>query len=880
MKTSGSLPPRLFHRFFRWYCNPRWLDRIDGDLLESYGRWVGKYGKRKADLKFIGEVILLFRKGIIKPSEGYKSLNTYGMYKSYFKIGWRNLVKNKGYSSLNIIGLATGMAVVILIGLWVHDELSYNTHFKNYDRIVQVMKAGHFEGKYYQGQNYLPYPLIEELQNNYAQNFKHIVPVSGFDGILSTGDKHLSRTGMYIGEGGPEMFSFDMIYGTWKGLSDLHSIIISESTSKALFGDVDPLGKALKVNNKDEVTVTGVFKDFPRNTQLYGRQFFEPWSFNLVNNPWIKQQDWANHFVWAYAEIAPDKTIAQVQAQVKKAEMKAIEHLDYMKDELKFDYDVLLNPMSKWHLYSNYKDGQPQSGPIQMVRFIGAIGVFVLILACINFMNLSTARSEKRSKEVGIRKTLGSFRRQLVGQFFSESFLVVWIAFVIALLIAYVTLPWFNQLSDKQISLPMDQYWFWLSSFAFIFLTGSLAGSYPAVYLSSFNPIAVLKGGFRAGRFSSAPRKVLVVFQFSVSVMLIVCTLAIYQQLVYVKNRPVGYTREGLLAIGKKSDEFNTKGEALRGELKKTGAVTEIAESGGDLTSTWSGNGGFNWQGKDPSFEANFSTLNVSPGFGTTVGWQFIDGRDFSKDIASDSSAFIINEAALDYMKIKNPVGKTVHWTCRAWGADQDFHIVGVIKNMVMNSPFERVEPAIFMTYGYEHVLLLRMAPGMSASEALPKIEKAFQQVIPNMPFDYAFVDQQFESKFSSEERIGKLAAILAVLAIIISCLGLFGLASFVAEQRTKEIGIRKVMGASTISLWRMLSQEFFWLVVISSIVAIPISYNLLSDGLKPYEYKTEIGWWIFGLASGGSLIITLGTISFQAIKAALANPVVSLRTE
>jgi len=871
-------PPKIFIRFFRWYCNDHLAEAVLGDLLELYERRRKKIGQRKADFLFLWNVICFLQPFALKRKSTPSNQTT--MIKSYFIIGWRNLIKNKGYASLNIIGLASGMVVAILIGLWVFDEWSFNTYFKNYDHIAQVAKAGKFEGKYYQGQTYLPYPLIEELQNNYAQNFKHILPFSGIAGILATGDKRLSQSGMYIGEGAPEMFTWEMVYGNWQGLKDLHAIMISESTAKAFFGDQDPVGKAMKVNTKTEVTVTGVFKDFPKNTQLYGLQFFQPWSFNLTENPWIRQQDWANHFVMAYVEVAPNTTLEQAAAAVKKAEMKAIEHLDYMKNELKYDYDIELNPMRRWHLYSEFKEGRLQNGPIQMVRFIGSIGVFVLLLACINFMNLSTARSEKRSKEVGIRKTMGSIRTQLVGQFFSESFLVVLLAFVLALGLAYLSLPWFNQLSDKQITLPLSQGWFWLSSIIFIFLTGLLAGSYPALYLSSFNAIAVLKGTFRAGRFSAVPRKILVVFQFAVSVILIVCTVAIYQQLMFVKSRPVGYTREGLVAIRKKSDEFNTRGDVLRAELKKTGAVTEIAESGGDLTGTWSGNGGFNWEGKDPLFEANFATLNVSPGFGTTVGWQFVNGRDFSKEIASDSSAMILNEAAADYMKLKDPVGKTLHWTCRAWGADQDFHIVGVIKDMVMNSPFEPVKPAIYMTYGSERVLLLRIAPGMAATDALPKIEKVLTDVIPDVPFDYAFVDQQFAAKFSNEERIGKLAAVLAVLAVIISCLGLFGLASFVAEQRTKEIGIRKVMGASVISLWRMLSQEFVSLVALACCIAIPISYYLLQNGLAQYEYKTEIGWWIFVSAAGGALLITMGTISFQAIKAALTNPVVSLRSE
>ncbi len=805
------------------------------------------------------------------------------MLKSYFKVAMRNMVRNYGYSFINIAGLASGMAVAILVGLWVFDELSFNTYFKNYDRIAQVTKAGHFQGKYYQGQQYIPYPLIEELQTSYRQNFKHVVPISGpggFDAVLSTGDKRLTKRGMYIGEEAPEMFTWEMVYGTWSGLNDLHGIMLSESTSKVFFGDSDPLGKAMKINNDTELTVTGVYKDFPRNTAFYGLRFFEPWKFYLQDASYISKQGWDNHFLCVYIQIAPNKTMEEVAAAIRKLEMKAIANLDYMQNELQYDYDVLLHPMPDWHLYSDYKEGQVHSGPVQLVWFIGAIGVFVLLLACINFMNLSTARSEKRAKEVGIRKTIGSIRKQLVIQFFSESFLVVVLSFLAAMLIVYVALPSFNQLSGKEIALPLNKDWFWLSSAAFMLVTAFLAGSYPALYLSSFKPVSVLKGTFRAAKFASVPRKILVVVQFSVSVMLIICTSAIYQQLLFVKDRPVGYDREGLISVRKKSGEFDEKRAVLRAELKKTGMVSEIAESGGDLTATWSHNGGFNWEGKDPLFEANFATLNVSPEFGKTVGWTFIAGRDFSPDIASDSAAIVLNESAAEYMKLKDPVGKTMRWTNRAWDVDQDFNIIGVIKDMIMNSPFEPVKPAVYFTYGYERVLLIRVAPGVAVSNALPAIEGVFTRVIPDIPFDYQFADQQFAAKFSSEERIGKLAAVFASLAIFISCLGLFGLASFVAEQRTKEIGIRKVLGASVTNLWRMLSQEFVLLVVFSCAIAIPLSYYILSKGLSNYEYHTDLRWWIFAGAGTGALAITLLTVSFQAVKAALMNPVKSLRSE
>ena len=883
MKKSPARPPQFLLRFFRWFCHPELHRFIEGDLLELYSERLNVVSKRKADFYFFFEVFFLFRPGIIRPPSNTQPVNNYTMIKSYFTIGSRNLLRNKGYSLINIGGLALGMAVAMVIGLWVYDELSFNRYFKNHGRIAQVMKAGQWEGKRYTGQRHLQFPLIEELKTTYGSNFKHVVPISGqggWEGVLSTGEKKITKTGMYIGEEAPEMFTWKMISGTWSALKDPHSIMLSQSTAHALFGIEEALGKAVKINGTTEVTVSGVFEDFPKNTEFYNLDFFQPWEFYLMDAGWVSQQGWQNHFLYIYVEIQPNKTFEEVAANIKDAEINATRNLDYMKDQLKYNPEILLHPMADWHLYGDFKEGELQHGPIQLVRFIGAIGVFVLLLACINFMNLSTARSEKRAKEVGIRKTIGSVRRQLITQFFAESFLVVLIAFIFAIAIVALTLPWFNLVAAKEMALPLTEKWFWISCLAFIVLTGLLAGSYPALYLSSFNPVKILKGTFRTNSASAWPRRILVVVQFSVSVILAVCTGVIYNQLMYVKGRPVGYDREGLLMIRKKSDAFDKHREALRTELKNSGAVIETAESGGALTSVWSNNGGFTWEGMDPSFDSGFGTLGVSPNIGTTVGWEFVAGRDFSEDIASDSAAIILNESAVEFMNIKDPVGKIIHWKNRAWGMDKDFIVVGVINDMLMESPFAPVRPAIYFTYPYNSVLLLRLNPAMNRTEALAKVEKVFRTIIPDIPFDYKFVDQEFAAKFAYEERIGTLAGVFTILAIIISCLGLFGLASFVAEQRTKEIGVRKVLGASVANLWSMLSRDFVLLVVIACLIAVPVSYFILQSGLKNYEYKTDISWIVFAAVTTGALVITLVTVSFQAIKAALMNPVRSLRSE
>jgi ABC-type lipoprotein release transport system permease subunit len=499
-------------------------------------------------------------------------------------------------------------------------------------------------------------------------------------------------------------------------------------------------------------------------------------------------------------------------------------------------------------------------------------------------MNLSTARSEKRAKEVGLRKTVGSARSQLISQFFSESFIVVIFAFVVALLMVNLALPWFNDLAGKQISMPYSAPLFWQASFGFIVVTSLLAGSYPALFLSSFQPVKVLKGClYAAGCFSSLPRKVLVVTQFTVSVVLIICTLVVYRQIEFGKDRPTGYTRERLVTLKMKSADFYGKYDMLREELKKTGAVEEMSQSMGRVTEVASGNGGFEWKGKDPDMEDSFATLAVTHEHGKTIGWQFVQGRDFSRDYASDSSGMVINETAARYMGLEHPVGEPVTW--KWWRNEKvlEYKIIGVIRDMVMESPYAPIEPSVFYIKGHNgsvNWINIRLSTHVSASEALSRIEPVFRKLIPSAPFDYKFVDEEYARKFAFEERIGKLATVFATLAILISCLGLFGLASFVAERRTKEIGIRKILGASVINIWRMLSRDFVVLVVISCFIAIPLSYFFMNQWLQKYEYRTDVAWYVLASAGFGALFITLITVSFQAVRAAIANPVNSLRSE
>ena len=794
------------------------------------------------------------------------------MVKNYFKIAWRNLVKSKGYSAINIGGLAVGMAVAMMIGLWVYDELTFDKYHKNYDRIAQVMQHANFNGKI-ETQTANPALMGPELRNKFGSDFKYVVQSSWTGShLLSVGNKHITKVGNFFEPDAPEMLTLKMLKGTRAGLKDPYSIMLSASAAKSVFGDEEPINKTIKFDRNFDLKVTGVYEDLPDNTSFREIKIMMPWDLWLILNPWTKTLDepWGSNYSQTFAQIADNADMEKVSAKIKNTKLNNVN-----KEEAKYEWVVFLHPMSKWNLYGEFKNGVNKGGNIQYVWLFGIIGIFVLMLACINFMNLTTARSEKRAKEVGIRKTVGSDRWQLIRQFFAESYLIVLLAFALSLILVALLLPLFNEVAGKKIELPWQNPMFWISGLIFILITGLLSGSYPALYLSSFQPLKVLKGTFRVGKFASIPRKVLVVTQFTVSVALIIGTIIIYQQIQHAKDRPIGYTRHGLITMSMEP-EIRDHYEAVRDELKKSGAVEEMAASNSPLTQIWNTNGGFEWEGKDPNMAVDFPNNIVSYEFGKTVNWKIKSGRDFSREFATDSAAFIINESAVKFFGFKSPVGKVLKWN------GEPFTIIGVVNDIMQESPFYPVRPTLYHTRNYDNMfnLILRLNPKQNAKQSLSSIEQVWKKYTPNVPFDYKFVDEEFGNKFKKEERVGKLSSYFAILAIFISCLGLFGMASFVAEQRTKEIGIRKVLGASVANLWRLLSTEFFLLVLFSCIIAAPIAWYYLDNWLDNYDYRIKITWQVFVLAAFVALIITLLTVSFQAIKAAISNPVKSLRTE
>ncbi len=798
--------------------------------------------------------------------------NLFYMLRNYFKVAWRSLLKNKVYSFINIAGLASGMAVAMIIGLWIYDEVSANKHFKNHDMLYQVMMHQTFDGNR-GSQQALPYPLEEELRNKYP-DFKGVAICDwGQPHSLVYGEKKISKYGHFIGEQAVSMFSLKILEGDKNPLHDPYSIVLTEETAKILFGKENPLGKMVKLDNETNLKVTAVVEKQPKNSSLRF-DYLIPAPLMETIFSWIKlyhKTNWGNNSWQVFVQLNDRSTPESVNAKIKNV---VISHFTDENTLKHVKPEVFIHPMSKWRLYSDFENGKNTGGFIKYVRMFGILGFIVLLIACINFMNLSTARSEKRAKEVGVRKAVGSARKQLVSQFLSESLLISGLAFLLALSIVLISLPFFNKLTDKAMSLQIANPLFWIIMILFTVITGLLAGSYPAFYLSSFNTVRVLKGNIKAGKSSSLPRKILVVLQFASSVILMIGTIVVNRQIQFGKNQPIGFNNKGLLTINWSTD-IEKHFDVIRDELLRTGAVASVCQTNSPPSEIYSNNNGWEWKGSSPVEKTTiFSTIATTYDYTKTLGIKLLEGRDFSRNFA-DSNGVVLNQAAVKRMGLKNPVGEILKWN------DKPMIVLGVIPDLQMESPYRPISPlTIIFNKGWVGNLNLRINPGFSASKAIDLIKPVFDKYNPAFPFEYQFADEQYAKKFNYEELVGNLAAIVAILAIFISCLGLFGLASFTAEQRVKEIGVRKVLGASVFNLWQLLSKDFVLLVLISCAIAIPIAWYYMNEWLKSYPLKTTISLGIFVLVVTVAMAITLVTVSFQAIKAAMSNPVKSLRTE
>jgi ABC-type antimicrobial peptide transport system permease subunit len=783
---------------------------------------------------------------------------------TYFKLAWRNLWRNKAFSAINIAGLTIGMACTLLIFLWVYNEKSWDKTNKNYNNIYHVMCNRDFNGVINTGPDMM-YPLVKAAKANFPEVEKATIVSFGETTLFTVGDKRLNKNTITVSPDFFDVFSYETIQGnTDAAVKDPDAVILTESTARALFGNTNVINQPVEVNNQRTAYVKAVIKDPARNStlQFAGIKAFNPSAPDIkeAENDWV---DCGNRVFFKTVDGANIANLAQKVLQLVR------EHNDHENPTTRGS--IILHPMSKWRLYGDFSNGVNTGGRIEYVNLFTWIAIIILIIACVNFMNLSTARSEKRAKEVGVRKTLGSERGQLLWQFLTESMLLSFVAFVLASLLVYAVIPSFSLLLNEDIIVPYKNLLTWVFIAGMILITGLVAGSYPAFYLSGFNPIKVLKGTFLPGKQALLPRKILVTSQFIASIILISATLVIYKQLQYVKDRNMGYDQDNLVMVNSSQDSDKSF-DAVKNDLLQTGTVAAVTRTSGPITNIFMSTSGIRWAGAPPSENLVIGFMFAHDDFAKTLHTQVLEGRDFQ---AGDSNTVIFNKEAVRIMGLKNPVGTKINW------AGKDRTIVGVIDNMVITSPFANPDPLML---AYENRwsgrMDIRLAKNIDVKKAIASIETVFKKYSIEYPFEYKFVDDDFNQKFINEQLIGKLSVIFAGLAIFICCLGLFGLVASSIERRKKEIGIRKVLGASLQSLLLLMSKEFLMLVALAFLVAIPAAWWGMNKWLQNYAYRTNIGFGVFALVGFIILTIALITVSLNASKAALSNPSRTLRSE
>ena len=790
------------------------------------------------------------------------------MFKNYLKTAVRNLWKNKTFSLINIMGLALGLACSLLIMLWVNEEYKVDAFHKNGSRLFSVFEKQYHEG----GVNAFhggPGIMADEMRRvlpevQYATNH-------GWNELCTfeANNKIIKETGNHAGQDFFKMFSYPLLQGNAESaLKTPSDIAISKKMAEDIFGSAaKAIGKTIRYQNRKDLKITAVFADVPKNsTDRF--DYMLNWQSFLEDYEWAK--DWTNNGPTTYIMLRKGTNVQAFQNKITR-------FLDnYNKEQTSHSYIRLgIQRFGDIYLHSNFdKSGQLSGGRIQYVQLFSIVAIFILLIACINFMNLTTARSVKRAREIGVRKVVGALRFALIKQFIGEAMLIVLVAVIISLALVVFILPQFNHLTAKEIVIPFNDSGFWWVIAGLIIITGVISGSYPALYLSSFRPVRVLKGTLKFSRSALWFRKGLVVFQFVLSIILIIGTIIVSRQVDFIQNTNLGYDRENLVYIPLEGD-LPGKYELFKNQAMKMPGIKAVTRMTDAPTALHNGTSGVNWEGKDPNTDVDFSYSTVGYDYIKTMHLELLQGRDFSKDFATDSAGYIVNESALKIIGYKDPVGKPLEfWRKKG-------RIIGVLKDFHLNSLHEKIDPMVLrlnenIDYG---TALVRTAPGKT-KEALTSLEKLCKGLNPKFPFTYQFSDEEYQKLYISEQLVSRLTSYFSFLGRFISCLGLLGLVLFTSEQRTPEFGIRKVLGASPASLFNLLSSEFLWLVLIALVIASPLAWLVMNKWLENYEYRVDVSWWMFVMAGVLAMLIALITISFQAIKSARANPVTSLRSE
>jgi predicted permease len=786
------------------------------------------------------------------------------MLLNHLRIAFRHLLSNRFFSAINITGLALGMSCTLLIWLWVKDEINYDRFLPGLEkiyavRINQVETAGISTSTYTTG------PLADALKKEVPEIAYAVKVQNPEDRLIRANGKTTKESGFYATKDFFGVFPFTPAYGNpATALANLNQVVLTRRTAEKFFGTADVLGEQLQFNNDQYYTVGAVVENLPANATL---RFDWMINYDVQEADWKKH--WGNTFCMTYVRLSPRVSQAKAEANTKEIYPR---NTDW---EHARNVVPVLQPMRDVHLYSKYENGRATGGRIEYVYIFSAIAGFILLIACINFMNLATARSATRAREVGVRKVVGALRSTLVGQFLTESVLTSLLAVGVALLLTSLALPAFNAAFDKQLVLDLSEPVLWLSIVVLVAVTGLVSGSYPALFLSALQPIRILKGVLRFGAGASRFRRVLVVFQFVLSIFLIIGMLVVARQMHYIQTKNLGLDRENIVYVPIEGELDEPKRmETFRQELLRRPSIASATVTMSLPQNIQSSSSDLNWPGRDPKKDNNASAMAIGYDFVKTMGIKLVDGRDFSKDRVTDTSAYLINESAARMMGMKDPVGREITF----WHGKGP--IVGVMKDFHLQSLHQPITPLVLtLQPGNTSYLLVRTQAG-ETPRALADLELLTKQFNPNYPFGYHFADEEYDRMYRSEQQVSLLINYFGVLAIVISCLGLFGLAAFTAQQRTKEIGIRKVLGASVVSIVSLLSKDFLKLVLIALVLAVPVAGWALHKWLDSFQYSIRLDWWIYAVAGALAAGIALLTISFQSLKAALANPVRSLRSE
>lgn len=789
------------------------------------------------------------------------------MIRNYLKIAWRSLLSSKRFSIINISGLAIGMAAAGLVFLWLQNEASFDEFHENKDRLYEVYGLAAVEGKQI-AINQTEQPLAPALKKDFAEveSATRFAGVSSF--LLTAGEKRFTGiNGGFVDPAFFQMFSFPVAGNAPQDLHrNINSIVITEGLAEKLFGKENALNKLIKIDSVDYFQVTAVLKNLPSNTR-FDFEYLLPWDY-LYKIGW-NNDSWLSNNISTFVLLKPKTNITAFNDKIKEIARRYSGNQEI--------WTHFLFPLEQWHLYAVFKNGKPAGGRIEIVRLFTIVAVLILLIACINFVNLSTAKSEKRAKEVGVRKVAGAGKGMLISQFMTEALLMSSIAGGIALAVVTQALPYFNRLVNVQLSIPYDSGVFWLSALGFVLLTGLLAGCYPAFYLSAFKPVSVLKGGFRGREGRVSPRKALVVFQFTFAVILIISTIVIRNQIRYAQERETGYSRNNLINVNFDGDV--AKNYALiKQDLLNEGIAASVTKTMSAITQRGANSWGFDWEGKPSDFNETIALFSADAGLVKTAGLQLTEGRDIDiQRYPADSFAVLLNETAVKVMGFNKPVGQII----REPAENRDWKVVGVVKDYVIGSSYERIPPLVIEgPASFFNSMHIKFSTSRSIADNLKRTEEVFNRYNPNYPFNYQFTDQAYARMFDAEQRTKTLAGLSAILAVFISCLGLLGLSAYVAERRVKEIGVRKALGASVFNITQLLTLDFMKLVVAAIVIAIPVAWWAMNMWLDDFAYKVTINWLVFAFAGLLAISITLLTVSFEVIRAAMVDPVKSLKRE